>query len=236
MNFSGFEFEFSAYDKCEALEIWSFRCSGYTVDDTCVIEAGIFVTKYVNECEEYEPICKIDENPVKHNKNPLFHKMFCNSFKNVDPAFLPLLEKVCLLHPSLVESQEKRSCRFTEWAFTAMGRVLHFLITKKEKDMDDEACDHLQRLWDEVKVFEFDLDWLESDVAEALDLRYYMQKAAKVKKAKEDVDALEIETKRLKLALIERETELECAKKDLVKAKEGFVERGLDLKLGYRDC
>ncbi|QCE02740.1 hypothetical protein DEO72_LG8g755 [Vigna unguiculata] len=89
--------------------------------------------------------------------------------------------------------------------------------------MDDEACDHLQSLWDEVKIFEFDLDWLECDVAFALGVK---EKAAKVKKAKEDVDGLEIKIEILK-------TEVERARKELVQAKEEFEEHTQDHKLGY---
>jgi len=82
------------------------------------------------EDEEYQPIGKI-----QNNNNPLFHEMFRSSFGNIEQSFVSILEQVCLQHPSLVESQEKRSSRFTEWAFTALGRVLPFLSTKKMNDM-----------------------------------------------------------------------------------------------------
>lgn len=36
---------------------------------------------------------------------------------------------------------------FTEYAFRALGPVLHFLKNKKIKDMDDDACNHLQKFY-----------------------------------------------------------------------------------------
>jgi len=54
---------------------------------------------------------------------------------------------------------------FIEYAFRALGRVLHFLKNKKIKDMDIDACNHLQILWDELlEQFRFDLIWLELHV------------------------------------------------------------------------
>ena len=53
----------------------------------------------------------------------------------IEKDFIQLLEEVCSKHPTLIESQVKRyrSQRFSEWSFTALGRVLHFLKTKKVK-------------------------------------------------------------------------------------------------------
>ncbi|XP_027908181.1 MATH domain and coiled-coil domain-containing protein At2g01790-like isoform X1 [Vigna unguiculata] len=170
----GFEFEFSADDYYDGRSNFlSFRefnkpGSGFIVNDTCVVEAGIFVTKYVYVNDEYQSVFKIDDNPPKDNDNSSFHEMFIHSFKNIEQTLIPRLERVCLYVPSLVVSQEKRSFRFTEWAFTTLGQILHFMGTKKLKDMDDEACNHLQILWDTVNTFGFDLSWLEDDVEDAL--------------------------------------------------------------------
>ncbi|XP_014516180.1 MATH domain and coiled-coil domain-containing protein At3g58220 [Vigna radiata var. radiata] len=213
----GMEFEFSA----DFLRSKSFvfyndfnHSSGFIVNDTCMIEVGIFVMKNVYENEQYRTVHK---NP--DTENPLFHEMFMTSFANIDLNYVPLLEKVCLQYPYLLVSQEKRSCQFTEWAFIALGRVLYFLNTKKVKDMNDEACIHLKKLWDEVKIFGFDLSWLEFDVKSAINLKNYREKTANVRKAK--------------AAVIEREIELERVKRDLVKAEEGFEKRDLDDVLGY---
>ncbi|WVZ16900.1 hypothetical protein V8G54_009882 [Vigna mungo] len=219
------EFEFSAdVLRSKSFVFYDDFNSGFIVNDTLMIEVGIFVIKNVYENEQYWTVRKIDKNP--DTKNPLFHEMFMRSFANIDLNYVPLLEKVCLQYPYFLVSQEKRSRKFTECAFTVLGLVLYFLNTKQVKDMDDEACDHLKKLWEEVKIFGFDLSWLESDVKSALNLKNYTQKMANLRKAKERVDDLEIRTKKL-------QTELERAKKDLVKAEDGFEERNLDDILGY---
>ncbi|KAF7842920.1 MATH domain and coiled-coil domain-containing protein [Senna tora] len=152
----------------------------------------------------------------------------------IEKVFVPLLEEVCSKHPSLLECQQKRSRRFSEWAFTALGRILHFLKTKKVKDMmNDEACDHLQILWDELETFKFDLTWLEPHVQSALGMKSHLEKAMQLKKLKENVNALEMETRRLKAKLAAAEIDLEIARRDLVQAQEGFEERDTDAILGY---
>jgi len=181
MNFSGFEFEFSAHHCYRGFRNSSlFRpevSQEFIVNDSFIIEAGIFVTKYVDEDEEYEPVCHLDDNPVKDNKYPLFCEMLRSSFQKIELNFVPLLAEVCLERPSLVVSLEKRSCRFSEWAFTALGRVLHFLKTKKVKDMDEEAYKHLQILWDELLTFGFDLSWLKWNVESALRMERFTVKS-----------------------------------------------------------
>ncbi|XP_068478982.1 MATH domain and coiled-coil domain-containing protein At3g58250-like [Phaseolus vulgaris] len=217
----GFEFEYSANDNCCGVSFLPLHelkdpCSGFLVNDTCMIEVGIFVTKYVDENKEYPPVCKIDDNPTNDNDNPLFHEMFRSSYKKIEQNFVPLLVEACLQHPSLVVSQEKRSCRFTEWAFTALDRVLHFLNNKILKDMDEEACNHLQILWDELKTFGFVLTWLEFYVESALDVKKYMEDVDEMIK---NVFALKIEAEKLKVRMIETETELEMSSKELMKAE-----------------
>ena len=225
MDFPGFEFEFSAdgvycgFDEFLCLHELKDSGNGFIVNDTCIIEVGIFVTKCVNENIDYQSVCKIDYN----HDSPLFHEMLRSSFEKIDPNFVPLLEEVCLKYPSLVASLEKRSCKFSEWAFIALGRVLHFLRTKKVKDMDDEACNHLQILWDELKTCGFELTWLEFYVESALDMKRYMDKA----EVRKNVSALKNEIEELKARLIERETEFEIASKHLRKVEERFGESTL---------
>ncbi|KAJ7975932.1 Ubiquitin carboxyl-terminal hydrolase family protein [Quillaja saponaria] len=151
----------------------------------------------------------------------------------VEKAFVPLLEEVCSWYPSLVECQRKRSRMFTQWAFTALGRVLHYLKTTKVKDMTDDACEHLQVLWEELETFKFDLSWLEPHVQSALSMKTYLEKAEQVKKLQDNVAALEIEMKRLQANLAVGEVEAEVARRDLVKAEEGFEERDMNTELGY---
>ncbi|TKY53209.1 Ubiquitin carboxyl-terminal hydrolase 12 [Spatholobus suberectus] len=212
--------------------------NGFIVNDTCIIEVEILVSKSKHE---NQPISKIDDKPIERTDNPLPKEMFTTfgelvDFKGlgkIEQDFVPLLEDVCLRHPSLIDSQQKRTRRFIEWAFTALGRVLHFLKTKKVKDMGEDACNHLQILWEELNMFRFDLTWLEPHVQSALGMKNYIERVVQVKKLKEDVATLEMETKRLKEKMIEAVVNLEIARRDLVKANEGFGEYNLDAELGY---
>jgi len=165
----------------------------------------------------------------------------------VEKHFVPLLEQVCSCYPSLIDSKKRKSQRFTEWAFTALGRVLHFLKTKKVRDMDDESCNHLQTLWEELQTFGFDLGWLKPHVESALGIKTRVEKVVEVKRLeenvitlKENVDTLEEnvctleeKTKALRRKIIEAEVNLEMAKRDLVKAIKGSEECDLDAELGY---
>ncbi|RDY14505.1 Ubiquitin carboxyl-terminal hydrolase 13, partial [Mucuna pruriens] len=213
--------------------------SGFIVNDTCIIEVEMLVRK----SKQDQSVSNIDdtEKPIKFN-NSLPKETFITSFGEpvdfhglgkIEQVFIPLLEEVCSQHPSLINSQKKRTHRFIKWAFIALGRVLHFLKTKKVKDMGDDACDHLQILWEELETFKFDLTWLEPYVQSALGMKNYAEKAVRVKRMEENVAALEIETKRLKAKMVQAELDLELASKDLVKAKEGLDKCKLDAELGY---
>ncbi|KAG4920698.1 hypothetical protein JHK84_049546 [Glycine max] len=221
--------------------------SGFIVNDTCIIEVQILVSKSEQDNQVNQQINKIDNNhdidkPIKHTDNFLPKETFTTSFGElvdfrglgkIEHVFVPLLEEVCSRHPSLIDSQQKRSGRFVEWAFTALGRVLHFLKTKKVKDMNGDACNHLQILWEELKMFRFDLTWLEPHVQSALGMKTCIERSVQMKRMGEDVTALEMETKRLKAKMIEAEVNLEIARRNLMKEKEGFEECDLDAELGY---
>ncbi|XP_019426717.1 PREDICTED: MATH domain and coiled-coil domain-containing protein At3g58270-like isoform X1 [Lupinus angustifolius] len=221
---------------------------GFIVDDTCIIEAEIFVTKrehenQVDQAAKNATVTPVSTqvNAVPDNPSPketsstsLGELVDFRGLGKIERAFVPLLEEVCSRHPSLIKCQQNRSCRFTEWAFTALGRVLHFLKTKKVRDMNDALFMHLQALWEELETFKFDLTWLEPHVQSALGIKSYMERAAEVKKMKENVAVREMEIKRLKAKMAAAEIDLEIAKRDLVKAEEGFEERDLDGDLGYK--
>ncbi|OIV90444.1 hypothetical protein TanjilG_01922 [Lupinus angustifolius] len=164
-------------------EIWD-PSKGFIVDDTCIIEAEIFVTKREHENQ-------VDQAAKTATVTPLSKQI------------------------------------------NALGRVLHFLKTKKVKDMNDVLFMDLQTLWEELETFKFDLTWLEPHVQSALGMKSYMERAAEVKKMKENVTVREMEIKRLKAKMAAAEIDLEIAKRDLVKAEEGFEERDLDGELGY---
>ena len=143
----------------------------------------------------------------------------------IEKGFIQLLEELCSKHPTLIESQVKRnrSQRFTEWSFTALGRVLHFLKTKKVKDMNDDTCKELQILWEELETFGFDdLTWLEPHVQSALGMKNYMERAVQVTKLKENVADLEVVMKNLKAKMAAAEVDLEIARKELRLCKERF--------------
>ncbi|XP_024172185.1 uncharacterized protein LOC112178241 [Rosa chinensis] len=156
----------------------------------------------------------------------------------IDKAFVPLLEEVCLWHPSLISCQRKRSHMFSEWAFTALGRLLHFLNTTKVKDvMEDtcehDPCEHLQVLWEEVETFIFDLSWLEPFVQSALGMKKFREKEGVLNKLREDVDALETEMKRLRERLSVAEVDHAFAIRDLANGEESFGEANMNSKLSY---
>ncbi|XP_015951335.1 MATH domain and coiled-coil domain-containing protein At3g58370-like [Arachis duranensis] len=219
---------------------------GFIVDDTCIIEAKISVSnqelkKKVDEAAPPASV-QVPAKPIEHADNPSSMDMCTISIDElvdfrglgkIEKSFVPLLDEVCAKHPSVIECQKKRSRRFSEWAFAALGRVLHFLKTKKVRDMDEEACSHLQILWEELETFRFDLTWLEPHVQSALGMKFYMDRCTKVKRVKENVAALEMEMKKLKAMVAAVEIDLETARSELVKVEEGFEERDLDGELGY---
>ncbi|KAL9319312.1 hypothetical protein ACSQ67_015829 [Phaseolus vulgaris] len=215
--------------------------NGFIVNDTCIIEVEILVSKLKQENEVDKPDNKIKDILTKHTDKPLPKETFTTFGETLDlkglgkieQHFFPLLEQVCSKHPSLLNSQKKRTLEYVEWAFTALGRVLHFLKTKMVKDMDEDACNHLQILWEELETFKFDLTWLEPHVQSALNMKNYKERSVEVKKLKENVSSLEMETKMLEEKMIETKVNLEIARRELTKISEGFVEYNLDDGLAY---
>ncbi|XP_061351808.1 MATH domain and coiled-coil domain-containing protein At3g27040-like [Gastrolobium bilobum] len=231
-------------------ELWD-SSGGFIMNDTCIIEAEISVSKSEHDNQVDHAVSKIDVStdsaqvsvePIENTNNLLPKEMSSASFGEfmdfrglgkIEKAFFPLLDEVCSKHPSLIDSQQKKSGRFIEWAFTALGRVLHFLKTKKVKDMDGDDCSHLQILWEELETFRFDLTWLEPHVQSALCMKSYMERAVQVKKVKQNVAAIEMGIKRLKAKMAVVELDIEIARRDLVDAEEGLDQRDLDAELGY---
>ncbi|XP_050386990.1 uncharacterized protein LOC126803242 isoform X2 [Argentina anserina] len=175
-----------------------------------------------------------DEDP----SNPVGELIDFRGLGKIDKAFVPLLEEVCSWHPSLISCQKKRSRMFSEWAFTALGRVLYFLNTAKVKDMMEDSCEHgpcehLHVLWEEVQTFRFDLSWLEPFVQSALGMKKFGEREGVLQKLREDVDALETEIKGLRERLAVTEVALGVAKRDLTKAEKSFSKAYMNSKLGY---
>lgn len=153
----------------------------------------------------------------------------------IDKALVPMLEEACSWHPSLLNCNMKRSRKFSEWAFTCLGQVLHFLKKRKWKDMNQEACEELQALWEELEMSRMDLSWLESHVKSALNMKGYLEKEMKVKRLRQDLAVSEAEMKKMKENLANTEKAVEVKGKELVKAQVGFEELDLDLnaEIGY---
>ncbi|OIW05190.1 hypothetical protein TanjilG_19821 [Lupinus angustifolius] len=169
------------------------------------------------------------EVPVIH----LSEILDINSLGPEEATFFPLLEEVCLCHPSLIESQMKKSPKYILWAFITLGQVLHFLKTTKMKNMDEKARENLECLWEEVQLFGFDLTWLEPYIQSALDVKAYLEKAEKVKNLKDIVVYLETEVRKLRTKLAIAEVDVDIARKDLEEVEMGLEERNIDAKLGY---
>ncbi|KAI4334930.1 hypothetical protein L6164_013629 [Bauhinia variegata] len=165
-----------------------------------------------------------------------FHK---GSKGLVDKVYMPLLQEVCHLYPSLIECQRDKTPSYRAWALTALGRVLYFLKTTKVADIDDEACECLQLLWNEVEVFGFDLSWLEPQVEFAMKMKGYVEKERKVNKAEEEKKSLELRIQELKNKLAETEKELEISKREFSQVikelgKQVDTERVIGLGLGLQ--
>lgn len=177
-----------------------------------------------------EPTRDIDMEFFKYSIGELMDFM---GLGQVEKYFVPLLEEACSKHPSLIECQQRRSRRFTEWAFTALGRVLYFLKTRKAKDMNKQACKDLQILWEELEIFGFDLAWLEPHVQSALRMKSYVEKAVQMEMLKENAEGIALEMERLKTKLATLELELNIARDLLMEEGFNFNGRDLNVELGY---
>ncbi|KAG2403511.1 Ubiquitin carboxyl-terminal hydrolase [Vigna angularis] len=121
-------------------ELWH-SSRGFIVNDTCVIEAHILVHMLEHKKLVAESVRNIDNKLVESIENISPKEIISTSsfgevvdFRDigkVEKDFIPLLEEVCSQYPLLMDIKKKRSQRFTDWAFTALGRVLHFLNLKK---------------------------------------------------------------------------------------------------------
>lgn len=151
-----------------------------------------------------------------------------------EEAFIPLLEEVCIWHPNLIQCQKERTRRFRQWAFASLAQVLHFLKTKRVKDMTEKDIKNLHDLWKElVKSSGFDLAWLEPYVQSALGLKAYMEKAKQLKKLKDTVVGLEIKMKRLRGELAAAERQFEVSRRELSEVRRGFNEMDTNSPIGY---
>ncbi|KAK4261746.1 hypothetical protein QN277_004702 [Acacia crassicarpa] len=195
---------------------------GYILNDKCIVEVEL---SEINS-EGSQVVGQIEDEDAAVEFKDL---------GKIEKPFVPLLEEICSWHPSLLDCKKIKSRRFTEWAFTALGRVLQFLRNKKLKDMNKEACEELQQLWEELEMSRLDLSWLEPLVKSALSMKGYLEKAMQVKKLRQDLVLLEKEMNKIKVNLADTELTIEITKTDLILAEEGFEEKDLDLDsdIGY---
>ncbi|GAU47991.1 hypothetical protein TSUD_272360 [Trifolium subterraneum] len=213
--------------------------SGFLVKDVCIIgvEVSFHPTKYEKPVSHAAMVTKNLEVEVikpmleEHQGQNAGELKDLKGLGQIEKAFIPLLEKLCSMYPSLIDCQQKRSLKFREWAFTALGRVLYFLKTRKVKDMNDLACKDLQIFWEELQSFDFELTWLEPHVQSALGMKNYLEKVKKVDKLKHNVVTLEMEKEKLKAKLAIVDVNLDVAR-DLLIA-ENLEELDLDAELGF---
>ncbi|OIV89698.1 hypothetical protein TanjilG_05181 [Lupinus angustifolius] len=179
----------------------------------------------------YPPI--YDDGP---KVKPLIHLSEVIDINSLGPeatTFYPLLEEVCLRHPSLIQSQMRKGHKYVIWSFLALGDVLYFLKTMKVRNMNDEACKHLECIWEEAQLFGFNLTWLEPHVQSALNIKTYLEKAEKVKNLRENMVDLEIEVRKLKRKLAVIEVDLEIVRRNLEEFENGFEEKDINAEMGY---
>lgn len=130
------------------------------------------------------------------------------------------------LSPGTIEQTELDD---GELVSDALGKVLYFLKTKKVKDMNEEACKKLQDMWDVIEKYKFDVKWLEPSFQSAMGMKSLVEKATLVKKLKDILVALDLETGKIKTKLAAAEINLDV-ERGLLKAK-GFEDIDLDSKL-----
>ncbi|KAI9082174.1 hypothetical protein K1719_035914 [Acacia pycnantha] len=223
------------YNKFMPLSELEDANGGYVLKDMCIIEVELLSVAF----EGIEPTSRPTYPSLSKQPSDAHSKdddvVDFKDMGKIEKALIPMLEDVCSRHPSLVDSNKKRSRRFIEWAFTGLGRVLHFLETKKWKDMNKEACEQLQVLWEELEMSRLDLSWLEPRIKSALNMKGCLEKEMKVKRLKQDLAVLEMERNKIKEHLTSKELRIEMTTKDLIKEQEGFEELDLDLdaKIGY---
>ncbi|XP_058742656.1 uncharacterized protein LOC131615185 [Vicia villosa] len=210
--------------------------SGFLVKDSVIIGAEVFICNSNNERQVNRESSLITSHTSGSQTvqleaqilMPKLGEMNCqnlgepvdfNDFGQIEKALVPLLDEICAQRPSLIECQQKRSHKFREWAFNALGRVLYFLKTRKVRDMNDIACKELQIYWEELEHFGFDLTWLEPHVQTALGMKVYVEKALEFEKLKDNEVALELEIMRMNAKMATLEINLHAVR-DLLEAED----------------
>ncbi|XP_050137685.1 MATH domain and coiled-coil domain-containing protein At3g58370-like isoform X2 [Malus sylvestris] len=224
------------------------KSAGYLVNDVCIVEANLNVPiKVEHQGTDAQGSGQVHtEPPVTSPTDPSLARALgevpnttieelvdFRGLGQIEKVFVPLLEGVCNSHPELIVCMHKRSQKYSECAFTALGRLLHFLKTTKVKDMTLDACNRLELLWEELESFKFDLAWLKPHVESAFDMTRFVHKAGRLKRLRDDVEALANELKRRRAALAATTIDHAVVKKHLTKAEQDINGIDMDGPLGY---
>ncbi|KAL5067499.1 hypothetical protein RYX36_018386 [Vicia faba] len=227
---------------------------GYLVRDTCIIEAHICVSNFTPKIHDINSLNPNSTDQSSHARETVCPRTSASTssprtsssdlslrelldLENLKPeekCFVPLLDEICTWRPSLIESLMKKSPLFRQWTLTSLGQVLHFLKTKKVKDMDEDDVEKIRSLWEELeKSSELELSWLEPYVQSALGVKSHIERAKKLKKLKDKVVALDIKMKKLRDELAASQAQYAIARKGLSEARNGFQEMSINAPIGY---
>ncbi|WJX23447.1 MATH domain and coiled-coil domain-containing protein [Trifolium repens] len=165
---------------------------------------------------DFDPKHQNHNNPFDYmSYGKLPNQLEDSMFHSTQPSAPPIPNSTTFGNKAnILECQRKRTPKYATWAFTALGRVLHFLEITKVEEMNEEACEWLQVLWDEVQVFGFDLSWLAPQVEFAFE---YGEKMSKVNMLEEEKKRLEVRIQELSMELFETKKEMESSKDGLEK-------------------
>ncbi|KAJ7969141.1 Receptor-like kinase [Quillaja saponaria] len=124
-------------------------------------------------------------------------------------VFIPVLEEAISQQPHLLTSQTDRTMQCRRWAYSALGRVLHFLRNVKIKDLTMEKKAEFDELRGEMDLFNFDLTWLAIKRDQVMNAGVDEEMLKAVEEQKEKILSLELDVNEMKLQLMEAEHKLE---------------------------
>ncbi|KAJ7975149.1 Ubiquitin carboxyl-terminal hydrolase family protein [Quillaja saponaria] len=123
--------------------------------------------------------------------------------------YIPLLEEAISQQPHLWSCQESRTKQCRRWAYSALGRVLHFLRNVKIKDLTAEKKAEFDKLWREMDLFNFDLTWLAIKQDEVMNAGVDEEMVMAEEEQKGKILSMELGINEMKWKLMEAEQELE---------------------------
>ncbi|XP_019433215.1 PREDICTED: MATH domain and coiled-coil domain-containing protein At3g58260-like [Lupinus angustifolius] len=212
---------------------------GYLVNDTCIIEAYICVSHVaLNTNIQNENLKNIVEtNGSTSGKQEIESSDESERHSSTTCESSQKGKRVQGSDSTLRDTLDFEKLREEEKTYVplSLGKVLHFLNTTKARDMNEDACNQLRNLWDEINKSSsgFYLTWLEPHVQNALGVKAQLERSSKMKTLRNSVVAMEIKMLRLRGELAATEAEFKVASKTLIEAREGFTEMDFDVALDY---